>query len=43
MNIEIISCSMSWKVWDRARVKLTTPGFAVGLGTDCSTGPGRDV
>ena len=29
MTIEIISWSISTKVWDRARIKLTTPGSAV--------------
>ena len=26
--------------WDRAGIKLETPGSAVGLATDCATGPG---
>ena len=37
MAIEIISWSISMKVWDRAEIKLTIPGFAVGLTTDCAT------
>ena len=28
MAVEIISRSISPKVWDRAEIKLTTPGFA---------------
>ena len=42
MNVEIISCSISMKVWDWARIKLVTPGSAVGLATDCATGSGSD-
>ena len=28
------------KVWDRAQIELATTGSAVGLTTDCATGPG---
>ena len=28
------------KVWNRAEIKLTAPGSAVGLITNCTTGPG---
>ena len=43
MTIEIISWSISTKVWDRAGIELGTPGSAVGLAsvarhiTDCAT------
>ena len=43
MTVEIISWSIFTKVWDRAGIKLTTPGSAVRLAsvaryvTDCST------
>ena len=46
MTAEIISLSISTKVWDRAGVELTTPGSAVRLAsvarhvTDCATRPG---
>ena len=46
MTLEIISCSISTKVWDRAGIKLATPGSAVRLAsvarhvTDCATRPG---
>ena len=39
MTVKIISQSISMKVWDQARIKLATPGSAVGFATDCSTGP----
>ena len=29
MAVEIISCSISTKVWDRAGIELVTPGSAV--------------
>ena len=38
MTEEIISWSISTKVWDQAGIELTTPGSAVGLATDCATG-----
>ena len=38
MTIEIISRSISMKVWDQARIKLMTPGYAVELATDCAMG-----
>ena len=38
MTVEIIS--ISTKVWDQAGIELATPGSAVGLATDCATGPG---
>ena len=46
MTVEIISWSISTKVWDRAGFKLATPGSAVSFAsvtghvTDCATGPG---
>ena len=45
MTIDIISWSISTKVWDRARIKLVTPGSAVRHVsvarhvTDCATQP----
>ena len=41
MVIEVISCLISTKVWDRALIKLTTPGSAVRLIIDCATWPGN--
>ena len=38
MTVEIVSRSISMKVWDRARIELTTPGYAVRLATDCDMG-----
>ena len=49
MIIEIISRSISTKVWDWARIKLATPGSAVRLAsaagqvTDCATWPGKKI
>ena len=40
MTVEIISLSVSTKVWDRAVIELETPGSAVGLATEGATGPG---
>ena len=46
MTVEIISWSISTKVWNRARIKLVTPGSAVRCAsvarhvTDCATQPG---
>ena len=46
MTLEIISRSISMKVWDGARIDLATPGFAVKLvsvarhATDYATQPG---
>ena len=47
MTVDIISWSISTKVWDQARMKLVTPGSAVRLAysiarhvTDCATRPG---
>ena len=37
MTVEIISWSISTKVWDRAGIKLATPGFAVRLSDTLST------
>ena len=37
MTVEIISLSISMKVWDRARIELAAPVFAVRL----SSLPGR--
>ena len=31
------------KVWELTWIKLATPGSAVGLTTDCTTGPGRGI
>ena len=48
MPVEIVSSSISTKVWDRARIQLVTPGLAVRLAsvarnfTDCATRPGAD-
>ena len=39
MTIEVISQSISMKVWDRAGIKLETPVSAVGLAKECITGP----
>ena len=39
MTVEIISRSISRKVWDRVGIKLATPASAVGLTTNCDTGP----
>ena len=47
MTVEIISRSISTKVWDRAGIELATPGIAVGHAsvakhvTDCATRPGK--
>ena len=44
MTVEIISWSISTKVWDRAGIELATPGSAVRLAsvarhvTDCASG-----
>ena len=38
MTAEIISWLISTKVWDRARIELTTPGSSVAI--DCATRPG---
>ena len=38
MTVEIISSSISTKVWDWAQIKLTTPGSSIGLATDCAMG-----
>ena len=40
-TVEIISWSISIKVWDRVRIELSIPGSAVGLATDCTMGPGQ--
>ena len=46
MTVEIISWSISTKVWDRTGIKLATPGSAVRNAsvarhvTDCATWPG---
>ena len=48
MTVEIISWSISTKVWDRAGIELATPGSAVRLAsvarhvTDCATQPGKE-
>ena len=47
MKVEIISSSISTKVWDQVRIELVTPGSAVRHAskarhiTDCATHPGR--
>ena len=41
MAVEIISRSISAKVWDQARIELATPGLAVGRVTGCATQPGK--
>ena len=47
MSVEIISRSISTKVWNRAGMELATPGSAVRLAsvarhvTDCATRPGK--
>ena len=47
MTVEIISWSISTKVWDRAGIELATPGSAVSFAsvtrhvTDCATRPGN--
>ena len=47
MTVEIISWSISTKVWDRAGIELATPGSAVSFAsvtrhvTGCATRPGR--
>ena len=40
MNVENISWSISTKVWERTGIKLTTPGSAITLATDCASWPG---
>ena len=46
MTVEIISWSISTKVWDRAGIELATPGSAVRLASvaryvpQCATRPG---
>ena len=47
MTVEIISRSISTKVWDRGGIELATPGIAVRHAsvarhvTDCATRPGK--
>ena len=47
MTVEIISSSISMKVWDPAGIELATPGSAVRYAsvarhvTDCATRPGK--
>ena len=36
MTVEIISLSISTKVWDQARIELPTPGSAVRRVTHCA-------
>ena len=39
MVVEIISLSISMKVWDQAAMELATPGSAVRHITNCATRP----
>ena len=41
MAVEIISRSISTKVWDRAGIQLETPGSSVRHVTNCATRPDR--
>ena len=41
MIVEIISRSISTKVWDQAGIELATPGLAVRHVTYCTTRPGK--
>ena len=41
MTEEIISLSISTKVWDWAGIQLVTPGSVVGLATNWDMGPVR--
>ena len=49
MTVEIISWSISTKVWDRAGIELATPGSDVSFAsvtrhvTDCATQPGNEM
>ena len=49
MTVEIISWSISTKVWDRTGIELATPGSAVSFAsvsrhvTDCATRPGMAI
>ena len=40
MTAEIISPSISTKVWEQVEIKLVTSGSEVRLITNCATGPG---
>ena len=40
MTVEIISWSISTKVWYRAGIELATPGSVARHATDCATRPG---
>ena len=40
MTLEIISRSISTKVWYRAVIELAIPRSAIGLATNCTMGPG---
>ena len=40
MTKENISVSISTKVWDRARINLMTPGYAISFATDKAIRPG---
>ena len=48
MTVEIISWSISTKVWDRTGIELATPGSAIRHAsvarhvTDCATRPGKE-
>ena len=41
MTVEIISCSISMKVWDKAGIKLMISASAVELSTNYATGPSK--
>ena len=41
MIVEIISWSISIKVWDWVRIELVIPGSAFGHTTNCTTRPGK--
>ena len=43
MTVEIISLSISSRVWDGAGINLATLQSEVGLATDCAMGPGENA
>ena len=42
MTVEIISCTISTKVWDKAGIELVISASEVGLTTNYATGPGKE-